>query len=148
MILFLHDLFVCLFIFSNHPPIIPRVLQDRNQSARMSHLIIRSVFVLPVWKEIIFVFFFALCSLSIWLVSTKLTSSRYLLLCFIFILTQMRIPGYTNRESALSDLSRVYTHSYLTAEPSQGYLKRPLEPRPPKSPQFHRPPGKLLAINY
>ncbi|KAH7982630.1 hypothetical protein HPB52_006210 [Rhipicephalus sanguineus] len=40
----------------------------------------------------------------------------------------------------LSDLSRVYAYSYLTAEPTQGYLRRPLEPHPPKSPQFHRPP--------
>ncbi|UYV63445.1 ABLIM3 [Cordylochernes scorpioides] len=40
------------------------------------------------------------------------------------------------------DLSRVYTCSYLTmAEPTQGYLRRPVHPYPPKSPQFHRPPG-------
>uniref|UniRef100_T1ISM6 Actin-binding LIM protein 1 n=1 Tax=Strigamia maritima TaxID=126957 RepID=T1ISM6_STRMM len=38
------------------------------------------------------------------------------------------------------DITRIYTCSYLTAEPTLGYLKRPLEPRPPKSPQFHRPP--------
>ncbi|XP_074595560.1 actin binding LIM protein Uncoordinated 115a isoform X8 [Brevipalpus obovatus] len=52
-----------------------------------------------------------------------------------------RTPDFLNREPILSDLSRVYTNSYLTAEPTQGYLRRPLEPRPPKSPQFHRPPG-------
>lgn len=40
------------------------------------------------------------------------------------------------------DITRIYTCSYLTAEPTQGYLKRPLEPRPPKSPQFHRPQDK------
>ncbi|XP_054720732.1 uncharacterized protein LOC129230359 [Uloborus diversus] len=50
-------------------------------------------------------------------------------------------PGsYFERDPLLSDLSRVYTYSYLAAEPTQGYLRRPIEPRPPKSPQFHRPP--------
>ncbi|CAN7937843.1 unnamed protein product [Ixodes hexagonus] len=44
-------------------------------------------------------------------------------------------------QKEMSDLSRVYAYSYLTAEPTQGYLRRPLEPHPPKSPQFHRPPG-------
>ncbi|XP_065564936.1 actin-binding LIM protein 3-like isoform X3 [Artemia franciscana] len=39
------------------------------------------------------------------------------------------------------DISRIYTYSYLTAEPTQGYMKRPIEPydKPPKSPHFHRP---------
>ncbi|EEC12972.1 erythrocyte membrane protein band 4.9, putative [Ixodes scapularis] len=45
-----------------------------------------------------------------------------------------------NKDPLMSDLSRVYAYSYLTAEPTQGYLRRPLEPHPPKSPQFHRPP--------
>ncbi|XP_023215767.1 actin-binding LIM protein 3-like [Centruroides sculpturatus] len=50
-------------------------------------------------------------------------------------------PGiFAERDLLLSDLSRVYTHSYLTEEPIQGYLRRPIDPRPPKSPQFHRPP--------
>ncbi|KAG8202041.1 hypothetical protein JTE90_010409 [Oedothorax gibbosus] len=50
-------------------------------------------------------------------------------------------PGsYIERDPLLSDLSRVYTYSYLAAEPTQGYLKRPIDPKPPKSPQFHRPP--------
>ncbi|XP_013785469.1 actin-binding LIM protein 3-like [Limulus polyphemus] len=40
----------------------------------------------------------------------------------------------------IMDPSRVYTYSYLTAEPTQGYLRRPVQPYPPKSPQFHRPP--------
>ncbi|XP_075585301.1 actin-binding LIM protein 1 isoform X2 [Dermatophagoides farinae] len=39
-----------------------------------------------------------------------------------------------------SDMSRYYTYSYLTAEPTLGYLRKPVEPRAPKSPQFHRPP--------
>ncbi|GAB6023187.1 hypothetical protein CHUAL_014211 [Chamberlinius hualienensis] len=47
------------------------------------------------------------------------------------------------------DITRIYTCSYLTAEPTQGYLKRPLDPRPPKSPQFHRPQdkGHKFSIN-
>jgi actin-binding LIM protein len=49
-------------------------------------------------------------------------------------------PGFTDKDPMFNDLSRVYTYSYLAAEPTQGYLRRPLEPRPPKSPQFHRPP--------
>jgi actin-binding LIM protein len=54
-------------------------------------------------------------------------------------------PAYLERpESNLNDLSRVYTYSYITAEPNQGYLRKPLEPRPPKSPQFHRPPGLIM----
>ncbi|XP_015783551.1 actin-binding LIM protein 2 isoform X2 [Tetranychus urticae] len=56
-----------------------------------------------------------------------------------------RSPGIVNREPIFSDLSHVYTNSYLTAEPTQGYLRRPLEPRPPKSPQFHRPPEGFIA---
>ncbi|XP_035229700.1 actin-binding LIM protein 1-like [Stegodyphus dumicola] len=53
-------------------------------------------------------------------------------------------PGsYLERDPLLSDLSRVYTYSYLTAEPTQGYLRRPIEPKPPKSPQFHRPPDDV-----
>ncbi|KAF7490681.1 Actin-binding LIM protein 2, partial [Sarcoptes scabiei] len=39
-----------------------------------------------------------------------------------------------------SNLSRYYAYSYLTSEPTLGYLKKPIEPRPPKSPQYHRPP--------
>ncbi|XP_022691233.1 actin-binding LIM protein 2-like isoform X1 [Varroa jacobsoni] len=40
----------------------------------------------------------------------------------------------------LNDLSRVYACSYLTQGPSLGYLRRPLQPNPPKSPNFHQPP--------
>ncbi|XP_076317622.1 actin-binding LIM protein 2-like isoform X2 [Tachypleus tridentatus] len=48
--------------------------------------------------------------------------------------------NYQEKEDLLAgDLSRVYTISYLTAEPIQGYLRRPIQPYPPKSPQFHRP---------
>ncbi|KAG1663754.1 Actin-binding LIM protein 1 [Nymphon striatum] len=47
----------------------------------------------------------------------------------------------------LDDPSRVYTYSYLTPEPTLGYLKRPLEPKAPKSPMFHRPPdGKRSTL--
>lgn len=56
-------------------------------------------------------------------------------------------PGLILREYKSSqspiDITRIYTYSYLAAEPSQGYLKRPLDPYdrpPPKSPHFHRPP--------
>ncbi|PSN44195.1 hypothetical protein C0J52_11527 [Blattella germanica] len=39
------------------------------------------------------------------------------------------------------DISRIYTYSYLTEEPTHGYLKRPIDPydKPPTSPHFHRP---------
>ncbi|XP_063239585.1 actin-binding LIM protein 3 isoform X2 [Bacillus rossius redtenbacheri] len=39
------------------------------------------------------------------------------------------------------DISRIYTYSYLTEEPTHGYLKRPVDPydKPPTSPHFHRP---------
>lgn len=36
-------------------------------------------------------------------------------------------------------MSRIYTISYLNSDPAQGYLRRPIEPHPPKSPQFSRP---------
>lgn len=45
------------------------------------------------------------------------------------------------------DITRIYTISYLTAEPTLGYLKRPLEPRAPKSPQFFRPPDSGRRMN-
>ncbi|KAK6632947.1 hypothetical protein RUM43_012690 [Polyplax serrata] len=55
-------------------------------------------------------------------------------------------PGILLREYKSSqqfpeDISRIYTYSYLTEEPSQGYLKRPIDPydKPPTSPHFHRP---------
>uniref|UniRef100_A0A6M2DX49 Putative actin-binding lim zn-finger protein limatin involved in axon guidance n=1 Tax=Xenopsylla cheopis TaxID=163159 RepID=A0A6M2DX49_XENCH len=57
-------------------------------------------------------------------------------------------PGLILREYSGSrtgaypdDISRIYTYSYLTEEPSHGYLKRPIEPydKPPTSPHFHRP---------
>lgn len=67
--------------------------------------------------------------------------------CFVFSiffhLQTSRSSPYLDKEVPLNDLSRVYTYSYLTAEPTQGYLRKPLEPRPPKSPQFHRPAGIL-----
>jgi hypothetical protein len=54
-------------------------------------------------------------------------------------------PGLILREYKSSqypeDISRIYTYSYLTEEPTQGYLKRPIDPydKPPTSPHFHRP---------
>ncbi|RWS12503.1 actin-binding LIM protein 2-like protein, partial [Dinothrombium tinctorium] len=53
---------------------------------------------------------------------------------------ERRSPGMMEREPIFNDLSRVYTYGYLTAEPTLGYLRRPIQPYPPKSPQFHRPP--------
>jgi actin-binding LIM protein len=42
------------------------------------------------------------------------------------------------------DITRLYTYSYLTEEPTMGYLRKPIDPydRPPKSPHFHRPQGE------
>ncbi|XP_018319106.1 actin-binding LIM protein 1 isoform X3 [Agrilus planipennis] len=39
------------------------------------------------------------------------------------------------------DISRIYTYSYLTEEPTLGYLRRPIHPydKAPVSPHFHRP---------
>ncbi|RWS24297.1 actin-binding LIM protein 2-like protein [Leptotrombidium deliense] len=56
---------------------------------------------------------------------------------------ERRSPGILEREPIFNDLSRVYTYGYLTAEPTLGYLRRPVEPYPPKSPQFHRPPDGI-----
>lgn len=47
----------------------------------------------------------------------------------------------------MGDLSRVYTISYLNADPTQGYLRRPVEPNPPKSPQFSRPTSAINRDN-
>ncbi|KAK7864065.1 hypothetical protein R5R35_002720 [Gryllus longicercus] len=51
------------------------------------------------------------------------------------ILREYKSPHYGD------DISRIYTYSYLTEEPSLGYLRRPIEPydKPPTSPHFHRP---------
>lgn len=55
-------------------------------------------------------------------------------------------PGLILRDhhksgTILDDISRIYTYSYLTEEPSLGYLKRPIDPydKAPTSPHFHRP---------
>ncbi|XP_046993366.1 actin-binding LIM protein 3 isoform X3 [Schistocerca americana] len=53
-------------------------------------------------------------------------------------------PGLILREyksNQYDDISRIYTYSYLTEEPSLGYLRRPIDPydKPPTSPHFHRP---------
>ncbi|XP_077297355.1 actin binding LIM protein Uncoordinated 115a isoform X2 [Arctopsyche grandis] len=44
-------------------------------------------------------------------------------------------------DGASSAPHRILTYSYLTEQPTQGYLRRPIEPydRPPTSPHFHRP---------
>lgn len=45
-----------------------------------------------------------------------------------------------------TDISRIYTYSYLTEEPSMGYLRRPIDPydKAPTSPHFHRPTCEWL----
>lgn len=48
----------------------------------------------------------------------------------------------------MGDLSRFYTCSYLTSEPAQNYLRRPLEPYPPKSPQFSRPASSAKSTDH
>ncbi|XP_050534729.1 actin-binding LIM protein 3 isoform X3 [Daktulosphaira vitifoliae] len=52
-------------------------------------------------------------------------------------------PGLLLREykTPAVPISRIYTYSYLTEEPTQGYLKRPIDPydKHPTSPHFHRP---------
>jgi len=52
------------------------------------------------------------------------------------------LRDYGKRSPApAEDITRLYTYSYLTEEPSMGYLRKPIDPydRPPKSPHFHRP---------
>ncbi|BES96724.1 actin Hypothetical protein [Nesidiocoris tenuis] len=46
-----------------------------------------------------------------------------------------------NKRDYPQDISRIYTYSYLTETPTQGYLKKPIDPydKPPTSPHFHRP---------
>jgi actin-binding LIM protein len=56
-------------------------------------------------------------------------------------------PGLILREYKSpfpEDITRIYTYSYLTAEPALSYLRKPIEPydKPPTSPHFHRPPSK------
>ncbi|XP_076266584.1 actin binding LIM protein Uncoordinated 115a isoform X6 [Rhynchophorus ferrugineus] len=55
-------------------------------------------------------------------------------------------PGLILREynksgTLADDVSRIYTYSYLTEEPTHGYLRKPIDPydKPPTSPHFHRP---------
>ncbi|XP_014251095.1 actin-binding LIM protein 3-like isoform X3 [Cimex lectularius] len=54
-------------------------------------------------------------------------------------------PGLLLREykkGDYTDISRIYTYSYLTEEPTLGYLKKPIDPYDKKmttSPHFHRP---------
>lgn len=55
-------------------------------------------------------------------------------------------PGLMLREynKSATDISRIYTYSYLTEEPTMGYLRRPIDPydKAPTSPHFHRPTCK------
>lgn len=58
------------------------------------------------------------------------------------MLREYNKPGYGD------DISRIYTYSYLTEEPSLGYLRRPIDPydKAPISPHFHRPSCKLISF--
>ena len=59
------------------------------------------------------------------------------------------LRDYGKRSPApAEDITRLYTYSYLTEEPSMGYLRKPIDPydRPPKSPHFHRPQSKDIGI--
>ena len=58
------------------------------------------------------------------------------------------LRDYGKRSPApAEDITRLYTYSYLTEEPSMGYLRKPIDPydRPPKSPHFHRPQSKIQS---
>ena len=61
-------------------------------------------------------------------------------------------PGLILREYGRGgeNVSRIYTYSYLTETPSQGYLRRPIQPydKPPTSPHFHRPSCTLYLILF
>ncbi|XP_023019260.2 actin binding LIM protein Uncoordinated 115a isoform X2 [Leptinotarsa decemlineata] len=55
-------------------------------------------------------------------------------------------PGLILRDhnksaTLIDDISRIYTYSYLTEEPTLGYLRKPIDPydKAPTSPHFHRP---------
>ncbi|CAH1103977.1 unnamed protein product [Psylliodes chrysocephalus] len=55
-------------------------------------------------------------------------------------------PGLILRDhnksaTLMDDISRIYTYSYLTEEPTFGYLRKPIHPydKAPTSPHFHRP---------
>ena len=57
---------------------------------------------------------------------------------------QLISPGATSGywiEPMYADLSRVYTTSHISSldDATSSYLRKPVQPRPPKSPQFHRP---------
>ncbi|ODN01148.1 Actin-binding LIM protein 1 [Orchesella cincta] len=61
-------------------------------------------------------------------------------------------PGLILREYKSpygDDITRIYTYSYLTAEPTHGYLKKPIDPydKPPTSPHFHRPPSNYTLLS-
>ena len=72
------------------------------------------------------------------------------IVCFQLSTARTLSPGlilrdYGKRSPApAEDITRLYTYSYLTEEPSMGYLRKPIDPydRPPKSPHFHRPQSK------
>uniref|UniRef100_A0A8D9B3D0 Actin-binding LIM protein 1 n=2 Tax=Cacopsylla melanoneura TaxID=428564 RepID=A0A8D9B3D0_9HEMI len=49
--------------------------------------------------------------------------------------------GGSHKSYNPEDISMIHIYSYLTEEPTKGYLRRPIDPydKPPTSPHFHRP---------
>jgi len=41
------------------------------------------------------------------------------------------------------DFGKFFTYMYLLPEGNVGYLKQPIPPHPPQTPQFHMPQGEL-----
>lgn len=81
-----------------------------------------------------------------------LLQKRYLFL-FQHYTYRTPSPGLILREhnksaTLVDDISRIYTYSYLTEEPTLGYLRRPIDPydKAPTSPHFHRPTCKFKII--
>ena len=67
-----------------------------------------------------------------------------------------RSPVSFSTEPIFTDLSRVYTSQYVSpghkgsesgSDVTSSYLRKPVDPRPPKSPQFHRPTRATASAN-
>lgn len=66
--------------------------------------------------------------------------------CFQHFSYRTSSPGlvlrdYNKSGTLAENISRIYTYSYLTEEPTLGYLRKPIDPydKIPTSPHFHRP---------
>lgn len=78
--------------------------------------------------------------------------------CFVVSIYSSRLQHFSYRTSSpglvlrdynksgtlAENISRIYTYSYLTEEPTLGYLRKPIDPydKIPTSPHFHRPTCK------